>query len=92
MFKGTLLTHKYQRERALTKFEMEMVEETAHVYKQRLIDISWFMWALLQHLSNRVLPVLNFVSKQPSWESNRPRYYLLLAMNIKRKPQVSALA
>ena len=36
------------------------------------------MRALLQHLSNRVLPVLNFVSKQPSWEISRQRYYLLL--------------
>ena len=33
LFKGTLLTRKYQREQALTKFEMAMVEETAQVYK-----------------------------------------------------------
>ena len=46
LFKGTLLTRKYQREQLLTKFELEMVEETAQVYKQRLIDISWFMRAL----------------------------------------------
>ncbi|MFT6194112.1 MAG: hypothetical protein ACJASU_001011 [Cognaticolwellia sp.] len=32
-FKSTLLTRKYQREQALTKFEMAMVEETAQVYK-----------------------------------------------------------
>jgi REP element-mobilizing transposase RayT len=53
LFKGTLLTRKYQREQSLTKFEMAMVEETAQVYKQRLIDISWFMRALNEPIARQ---------------------------------------
>jgi REP element-mobilizing transposase RayT len=53
LFKGTLLTRKYQREQSLTKFEMEIVEETAQVYKQRLIDISWFMRALNEPIARQ---------------------------------------
>ena len=53
LFKGTLLTSKYQRELPLTKFELAMVEETAQVYKQRLIDISWFMRALNEPIARQ---------------------------------------
>jgi REP element-mobilizing transposase RayT len=53
LFKGTLLTRKYQREQALTKLETAMVEETAQVYKQRLIDISWFMRALNEPIARQ---------------------------------------
>ena len=53
LFKGTLLTKKYQLEQPLTEFEMEMVEETAQVYKERLIDISWFMRALNEPIARQ---------------------------------------
>ena len=53
LFKGTLLTKKYQQEQPLTKFELAMVEETAQVYKQRLIDISWFMRALNEPIARQ---------------------------------------
>ena len=46
LFKGTLLTQQYTKKHPLDKFELEMVESTADIYKQRLIDISWFMRAL----------------------------------------------
>ncbi len=46
LFKGTLLTQKYQLEQPLDKFQLAMVESTAEIYKQRLIDISWFMRSL----------------------------------------------
>ena len=53
LFKGTILTNKYQQEQPLTKFELAMVEETAQVYKQRLIDISWFMRALNEPIARQ---------------------------------------
>ena len=53
LFKGTILTNKYQREQPLTKFELAMVEETAQVYKQRLIDLSWFMRTLNEPIARQ---------------------------------------
>ena len=53
LFKGTLLTKKYQLEQPLTEFELKMVEETAQVYKERLIDISWFMRALNEPIARQ---------------------------------------
>jgi len=53
LFKGTILTCKFQREQPLTKFELEMVEETVLIYKQRLIDISWLMRALNEPIARQ---------------------------------------
>ncbi|WP_019026800.1 hypothetical protein [Colwellia piezophila] len=43
LFKGTLLTQKYAKKQPLDKFQIAMVENTADIYKQRLMDISWFI-------------------------------------------------
>ena len=53
LFNGTLLTKKYQLKQPLTEFELKMVEETAQVYQQRLIDISWFMRALNEPIARQ---------------------------------------
>jgi REP element-mobilizing transposase RayT len=46
LFKGTLLTQKHAKKHLLDKFQPAMVESTADIYKQRLMDISWFMRSL----------------------------------------------
>jgi hypothetical protein len=53
LFKGTLLTQKYQNNQPLDKFQLAMVESTADVYKQRLIDISWFMRSLNEPIARQ---------------------------------------
>jgi len=53
LFKGTLLTQKYQNKQLLDKFQLAMVESTADIYKQRLIDISWFMRSLNEPIARQ---------------------------------------
>ena len=53
LFKGTLLTQKYQNKQSLDKFQLAMVETTANVYKQRLMDISWFMRSLNEPIARQ---------------------------------------
>jgi hypothetical protein len=53
LFKGTHLTVKFQQEQPLTQFELDMVEDTVQVYKQRLIDISWFMRSLNEPIARQ---------------------------------------
>ena len=53
LFKGTLLTQKYQKEQPLDKFQLEMVESTADIYKSRLMDISWFMRSLNEPIARQ---------------------------------------
>ena len=53
LFKGTLLTKKYSNKKTLDKFELAMVESTADIYKQRLIDISWFMRSLNEPIARQ---------------------------------------
>ena len=56
LFKGTLLTQKYMNklnEQPLDKFQLAMVESTADIYKQRLIDISWFMRSLNEPIARQ---------------------------------------
>ena len=53
LFKGTLLTQKYTNKEPLDKFQLAMVGSTADVYKQRLIDISWFMRSLNEPIARQ---------------------------------------
>ena len=46
LFKGTLLTQQYMKGETLDKFQLDTIEKTAEKYRQRLMDISWFMRSL----------------------------------------------
>ena len=46
LFKGTLLTQMYLSEVTLTDSELVTLEETVHIYRERLTNISWFMRVL----------------------------------------------
>ena len=56
VFKGTLLTQKYlslseNELDTLSQSELLTIEQTAQVYKQRLMDISWFMRVLNESIA-----------------------------------------
>ena len=53
LFKGTFLTQKYQNKQPLDKFQLAMVEDTADIYKKRLMDISWFMRSLNEPIARQ---------------------------------------
>ncbi|NQY89323.1 MAG: transposase [Colwellia sp.] len=56
LFKGTFLTQKYsnqQNNQTLDKLQLAMVESTADIYKQRLMDISWFMRSLNEPIARQ---------------------------------------
>jgi len=53
LFKGTLLTQQYLRGDKLTKPLQKIVEDTSKVYRQRLMDISWFMRILNEHIARK---------------------------------------
>ena len=60
LFKGTLLTQKYTSlsederntlDQSLSQSELLTIEQTAQVYRQRLMDISWFMRVLNESIA-----------------------------------------
>ncbi|KGJ90962.1 transposase [Colwellia psychrerythraea] len=53
LYKGTLLTKKYSNKQPLDKFQLAMVESTANIYKERLMDISWFMRSLNEPIARQ---------------------------------------
>jgi len=53
LFKGTLLTQQYIRGEKLIKPLQKMVIETAEVYRERLMDLSWFMRILNETIAKK---------------------------------------
>jgi hypothetical protein len=53
LFKWTLLTQKYSNRQPLYKFQLATVKSTVEMYKQRLIDISWFMRSLNEPIARQ---------------------------------------
>lgn len=53
LFKGTFITQQYSNKQPLDKFQLAMVESTADIYKQRLMDISWFMRSLNEPIARQ---------------------------------------
>ena len=53
LFKGTLLTQQYCRGDQLIEPLMQVVNDTAEVYRQRLMDISWFMRILNEDIARK---------------------------------------
>ena len=51
LHKGTLLTQKYSRGEPMLATELEIVNSTCEVYRNRLTDISWFMRELNEHIA-----------------------------------------
>jgi hypothetical protein len=45
-FKGTLLTQRFVKDEPLDEFELNTVQDSIAVYRERLTDISWFMRCL----------------------------------------------
>ena len=53
LYKGTLLTQKFMRDDDLTESEFISLEDTIHIYRKRLYDISWFMRNLNEHIARQ---------------------------------------
>jgi hypothetical protein len=50
-FKGILLTRKFVKDEELTEFELNTVNDCITQYRQRLVDISWFMCPLSEPIA-----------------------------------------
>jgi REP element-mobilizing transposase RayT len=53
LFKGTLLTQQYYRGEEIPDYLMSSLLETVEVYRNRLMDISWFMRLLNQSIATQ---------------------------------------
>ena len=56
LHKGTLLAQRYlnpEERKAMSVYELETVEHTASIYRERLYDISWFMRLLNEFIARR---------------------------------------
>ncbi|MCF1426758.1 MAG: transposase [Shewanella sp.] len=53
LFKGTLLTQRFVKGEPLKDFELQAVHDCAQVYRERLMDISWFMRTLNEPIARQ---------------------------------------
>ena len=53
LYQGTLLTQQYRRGETLPDYAMVSLMATVDVYRQRLMDISWFMRILNQSIATQ---------------------------------------
>jgi REP element-mobilizing transposase RayT len=53
LFKGTLVTQQYLSGEPLIEPLQKILEETAEVYRQRLMNISWFMRILNEYIAKK---------------------------------------
>ncbi|MEW6995204.1 transposase [Colwelliaceae bacterium MEBiC 14330] len=53
LFKGTLLTQQYLRGEVIPDYLLPSLVDTVEVYRQRLMDISWFMRLLNQSIATQ---------------------------------------
>ena len=53
LFKGTLLIQQYNRGEAIPDYLQQTLEETIDIYRQRLMDISWFMRILNEGIARQ---------------------------------------
>lgn len=53
LHKGSALTRKFLQNEKLSESELEMVEKTAELYRQRLFSISWFMRDLNEFIARK---------------------------------------
>jgi REP element-mobilizing transposase RayT len=67
LFKGTMLTQQYMRGETLIEPLQKALEETAEVYRERLMDISWFMRILNETIAKQANKEDNCTGR--FWES-----------------------
>ena len=53
LFKGTLLIQQYNRGETIPDYQQQTLEDTIDIYRQRLIDISWFMRILNEGIARQ---------------------------------------
>ena len=52
-FKGTLITQQFSRGEVIAEYLLDTLNETVERYRQRLMDISWFMRLLNQSIATQ---------------------------------------
>lgn len=53
LFKGTVLTQQFMRNEKLKPYELASVMASIEIYRSRLMNISWFMRALNEHIARQ---------------------------------------